>query len=201
MSKIIVFDLGGVLIDWNPRYLYSSYFETKESMEYFLSHVCTMDWNEEQDGGRLIKDANEILIKKHPEYSTEILAFYNEWETMLNGAIDETVAILKSLRSQYAQVYALTNWSAETYLVAHKKYPFLDWFDGILVSGKEKLKKPDPKIYQLLLERYNLDASICIFIDDNQRNVHAAEKEGITSILYQNPDQLKEQLNLHDIKI
>ena len=120
---------------------------------------------------------------------------------MLNGAFDETVAILKSLRSQYAQVYALTNWSAELFPLAQKYYPFLDWFDGILVSGKEKLKKPDPKIYQLLLERYNLDPSICIFIDDNQRNVHAAEKEGITSILYQNPDQLKEQLNLHDIKI
>jgi 2-haloacid dehalogenase len=201
MNKIIVFDLGGVLIDWNPRYLYSSYFETVESMEYFLSNICTMSWNEEQDGGRLIKDANEILINKHPEYSTEILAFHNEWETMLGGAIEESVAILKSIRNQYDQVYALTNWSAETFPIAQKKYPFLDWFDGILVSGKEKLKKPDPKIYQLLLERYDLDPSNCLFIDDNQRNVKAAEKEGISSILYQNPDQLIAQLNLHGIKI
>jgi len=201
MDKIIVFDLGGVLIDWNPRYLYSSYFETSDSMEYFLSNICTMDWNEEQDGGRPIEKANEILIQKHPEYSTEILAFYSEWETMLNGAIEETVEILKSIRSQCTQVYALTNWSAETFPIAQKNYPFLVWFDGILVSGKENLKKPDPKIYQLLLKRYNLDPKKCLFIDDNQRNVKAAETQGISSILYQNPAQLKEQLNLHGIKI
>ena len=201
MKRIIVFDLGGVLIDWNPRYLYSSIFETKDSMEFFLSNICTMDWNEEQDGGRSIKMANEILINEYPEYTSEIFAYYNEWEKMLNGAIKETVEILKSIRAKYDDVYALTNWSAETFPIAQERYPFLDWFDGILVSGAENLKKPDPRIYQLLLEKFDLDSSNCLFIDDNHRNVKAAEKEGISSILYQNPTQLKEQLDLNGIKI
>lgn len=201
MNKTIVFDLGGVLIDWDPRYLYTSYFETNEAMEYFLSTICTMDWNEEQDGGRDIKDANAILTHKFPEYSREILAYYGEWETMLKGQFDETVEILKKIRDNHSRVYALTNWSAETFPIAQRRFPFLDWFDGILVSGKEKLKKPDPKIYQLLIERYSLDPANCVFIDDNQRNVTAAEKEGIPSILFQGPSNLKQQLTQHDINI
>lgn len=201
MNKTIVFDLGGVLIDWNPRYLYNSYFETKDAMEHFLSTICTMEWNEEQDGGRSIAEANEILIAKHPEYRTEILAFYGQWETMLNGAFEETVAILKSIRNNSDQVYALTNWSAETFPTAQKHFPFLEWFDGILVSGKENLKKPDPKIYRLLLKRYDLNPDNCIFIDDNLRNVKAAIKEGIPSIHYENPRQLKDQLTQHQITI
>ena len=194
MEKAIIFDLGGVLIDWNPRYLYTSYFETSDAMEYFLSTVCTMDWNEEQDGGRSIEMANEILIRQFPAYEKEILAFYGEWETMLNGAIEEVVDILKSIRDKYNHVYALTNWSAETFPVAIERYAFLKWFDGILVSGQEKLKKPDPKIYQLLLDRFDLKNKECYFIDDNLRNVKAAEKEGIHSILYKTPELLKEQL-------
>jgi 2-haloacid dehalogenase len=140
------------------------------------------------------------LIAEYPEYSSEIFAYYNQWEIMLNGAIEDTVKILKSIRDQYSQVYALTNWSAETFPIAQRHYPFLDWFDGILVSGEEKLKKPDPKIYQLLLKRFNLDPSSCLFIDDNIRNVKAAEKEGISSIHYKNSGQLIEQLKSQDIK-
>ncbi|MDF1696735.1 MAG: HAD family phosphatase [Saprospiraceae bacterium] len=201
MEKVIIFDLGGVLIDWDPRYLYTSYFETQEAMEFFLSEVCTMEWNEEQDGGRTIAEANAILIERYPEYKTEILAFYSEWTTMLRGAIPEIVDILQTIRKNYRQVYALTNWSAETFPIAISKYPFLEWFDGILVSGQEQLKKPDPKIYQLLLERYALDSNSCIFIDDNLRNVKAAELEGITSIHYKNPVQLKDQLSIHGINV
>ncbi len=201
MNKTVIFDLGGVLIDWDPRYLYSTYFETQDAMEYFLSTICTMEWNEEQDGGRSIKEANEVLIHKHPEYFREILAYYNEWEMMLNGEIVETVEILKSIRRQHDRVYALTNWSVETFPIALKHFDFLGLFDGILVSGQEKLKKPDSKIYQLLLSKYNLNPSNCLFIDDNLRNVDAAIREGIESIQYQNPTQLKAQLKLQGIKV
>jgi len=201
MDKTIIFDLGGVLIDWDPRYLYRSYFETDEAMEYFLSKVCTMDWNEEQDGGRPIAEANRVLTNQFPEYTKEILAFYGEWEVMLNGEIKAMVDILKTIRSRFAQVYALTNWSAETFPIAQERYEFLSWFDGILVSGQEKLKKPDRKIYQLLLQRYALTAKDCIFIDDNLRNVKAAEREGIKSIHFKTPKLLKKQLSNHGIRI
>lgn len=201
MSKTVVFDLGGVLIDWNPRYLFSSYFETEDAMEYFLSTICTMEWNEEQDGGRPIEEANKLLIKKHPEYTKEILAYYGEWEVMLKGDIPETVEILKSIRQQHDKIYALTNWSAETFSIAKRRFEFLGWFDGILVSGEEKLKKPGPKIYQLLLSKYNLVADDCLFIDDNLRNVEAAINEGIESIKYENPTQLKGALDVHGIKV
>lgn len=201
MNKTIIFDLGGVLVDWNPRFVFSSYFETSDAMEYFLSTVCTMEWNEEQDGGRSIQEANEFLIEKFPEYTREILAFYNEWETMLNGSIAGTVSILSTLRSNFDKIYALTNWSAETFPIAQKHFEFLNWFDGILVSGEENLKKPDPRIYQLLLHKYNLEAKDCLFIDDNLRNVDAAIKEGISSIHFKSPGQLKEQLRTHGIEV
>jgi len=201
MKKTVIFDLGGVLIDWDPRYLYTSYFETKDAMEYFLSTVCTSDWNEEQDGGRSIKEANEILISSYPEYSKEILAFYGEWEVMLKGAISETVEILRKIKEANDKVYALTNWSAETFPVATRRFDFLNWFDGILVSGHEKLKKPDPKIYQLILSKFDLKADDCLFIDDNLRNVKAAIKEGIASIHYEHPKQLAEQLTQHGISV
>jgi 2-haloacid dehalogenase len=201
MNKTIIFDLGGVLIDWNPRYLYTRYFETSEAIEHFLSQICTMEWNEEQDGGRPIKEANKLLIEKYPEYTKEILAYYGEWEDMLKGQIIDTVQILRGIRQSHDKVYALTNWSAETFPIALKHFNFLAWFDGILVSGQEKLKKPDPEIYKLLLKKYDLTAGNCLFIDDSARNVEAAIKEGIPSIQYKHPAQLKEQLFLHGIKI
>lgn len=201
MNKIIVFDLGGVLIDWNPEYLYTSYFETEEAMRFFLTTICTSDWNEEQDGGRPLDVATALLIDQYPEYSKEIKAFYTEWETMLGGTIEGTVDILQSLRKSHDKVYALTNWSAETFPIAQQRYDFLGWFDGILVSGEENLKKPDPKIYQLLLSKFELNAEDCLFIDDNLRNVHAAIQEGIDTIHFKNPAQLKTALSQKGIQL
>lgn len=194
MNKTIIFDLGGVLVDWDPRYLYRSYFETNDAMDYFLRVVCTSDWNEEQDGGRTIAEATEVLVAQHPQYCREIEAFYGQWETMLRGPIEGTVEILKQIKSQGLKVYALTNWSAETFPIALQRFDFLTWFDGIVVSGHEKMKKPDPRIYQLLLSRYGLEGKECIFVDDNLRNIEAARKEDIQSIHFKNPDQLKVDL-------
>lgn len=192
----IIFDLGGVLIDWNPRYMYRTIFDTEEDVEGFIRDVVTMDWNEEQDGGRLIEEANKVLISKFPQWEIEILAYYDRWEEMLGGAIEDTVSILDEINTQGKyQLLALTNWSAETFPIALERYEFLQWFNGILVSGVENLKKPDPKIYQLLLNRYRLNPSKCLFIDDNQRNIDAANREGINTHHYTDSSILRDYLH------
>ncbi len=183
MINTIVFDLGAVLIDWNPRYVYRQLFVTDDAMEYFLSAICNSAWNEMQDAGRSFGEATHILTSQYPEYTNEILAYYGRWEEMLNGPIDATVDLFLSLKSSKKyQILALTNWSAESFPVALAKYDFLSLFDGILVSGEEKLKKPDPAIFHLLIERYNLSPEKCLFIDDNITNVKSAEDLGFNCI-------------------
>lgn len=191
MIKNVIFDLGGVLIDWDPKYMYRKIFDTEEEIDQFLATICTFEWNEEQDGGRTIAEANQILIDKFPQWEKEIKAFYGRWEEMLGDAIQGTVDLLQQIYDdKNYRLYALTNWSAETWPVAVDRFHFLQYFEGILVSGQEKLKKPDPKIYQMILDRYDLNPTECIFIDDNKRNVVAAETEGIASIHFENPEQL-----------
>lgn len=192
----IIFDLGGVLIDWNPRYLFKKLFDSEQEMDYFFDNIATFDWNEQQDGGKLIKDATEELVVQHPDYEVFIRAYYGRWKEMLGGAIEGTVELLQALKnSGEYRLFALTNWSAETYPIAIEQFEFLQWFDDVLVSGREKIKKPDPKIYQLTLERFKIDAHKAIFIDDNLRNVKAAEQQGITSIHFKSPKQLKDILS------
>jgi 2-haloacid dehalogenase len=177
MINNVVFDLGGVLIDWNPRYVYQKIFKTSEAIEYFLNQICTTEWNELQDAGRALSDATLMLQGQYPQYITEIQIYYDQWEDMLGGAIDPTVNLLKNLySSKKYKIYALTNWSAETFPVALSRYEFLSLFDGILVSGVEGLKKPDPEIFQLLMDRYDLIPDKTLFIDDNLNNVLAAQK-------------------------
>ena len=192
----IIFDLGGVLIDWNPKYLYRKIFRSEMAVDYFLNNITTPDWNEQQDGGRSLEEATKLLVDQYPEYTTEIEAFYGRWEEeMLGGAIEGTVDVLKSfIDNPDYKVYALTNWSAETFPFARKKFTFLKWFDGILVSGEENMKKPDPDIYDLITDRFGIDRSRSIFIDDSLRNVNGAEKAGIQSIHFTDPITLKDSL-------
>jgi 2-haloacid dehalogenase len=195
MIKSIIFDLGGVLIDWKPEYVFKNYFETQEAMDHFFKNICTFYWNEQQDEGRTIAAANEKLISKFPEYETEILAFYGRWEEMLGGQITGSVKILEKLvDNNKHRLLALTNWSYETWPVAIRDYDFLNHFEGILVSGKEKIKKPNPAIYELILTRYGLIAEECLFIDDNLRNIEAAKRIGIKGIRFESPDQLFSKL-------
>jgi 2-haloacid dehalogenase len=193
--ETIVFDLGGVLIDWNPRYLYRQLFDDDERMEYFLEHITTSDWNEEQDAGRSLAEATHLLVEQHPKWEEEIRAFYGRWSEMLGGALEGTVDILRYLKtkSDY-RLYALTNWSAETFPVAQKRYEFLTWFEDILVSGVEQMRKPNPAFYQLMLDRFEINPETAIFIDDNLRNVEAARKMGVYSVHFHSPKQLKEDL-------
>ena len=205
MSKIknIIFDLGGVLVDWNPEYVYLDVFKgDRKKMKWFFDEVCTFDWNENQDAGYPLAQATEDRIKLFPQYEEWIRVFYGRWEEMLGGPIDGTVKLLKALvANPDYRVLALTNWSAETFPVALKKFEFLHWFEGIVVSGTEKTRKPFADIYQITLDRYALNASDSLFIDDNLRNIEAAQALGIQTIHFKNPDQLQEALQLLQIAI
>ena len=194
----IIFDLGGVLIDWNPDYVFLNEFQgNKEKMKEFYNKVCTFDWNENQDAGYPLKKATEDRIKLFPEYENLIQMYYGRWEEMLGGAIEDSVSILKKIvKNTNYKVIALTNWSAETFPIALKRYDFLHWFEGIVVSGTEKTRKPFKKIYYLTLERYNLKAANSLFIDDNERNIIAAKEIGINTIKFNNSSQLKNDLKL-----
>ena len=196
----IIFDLGGVLIDWNPRYVYRSIFKTEEEIDWFFENVATHDWNENQDAGYPIAKATEDLVAQHPEWEKEIKAYYGRWTEMLGGPIPGTVEIFRQLiQIPGLKTYALTNWSAETFHIALERYDFLHWFDGRVVSGEEKTRKPFPDFYQRLLNRYNVNPAEALFIDDNLRNVKAAETLGIASIHFQSPSQLKEEIKRHNL--
>lgn len=202
MINTVIFDLGGVLIDWNPRYLYQKIFKTEEEIDYFLENICTSEWNEEQDGGRSLSDATRLLVEKHPEHKTAIEHYYNSWEEMLNGEISGTVEVLEKLKkSGKYKLYALTNWSSETFPIALKRFPFLSYFDGIVVSGKENDRKPFPSFYQLMLDRYRIDAATAVFIDDRYSNIEGAEKVGISGIHYTDPVQLENDLKARGVTL
>jgi 2-haloacid dehalogenase len=202
MIKTIIFDLGGVLIDWNPKHLYRKIIKDEVEIDKFLAEVCTSDWNEEQDAGRSLVEATETLVKEHPEQEQNIRAFYGRWEEMLGGAIEESVEIFKKLKdSGEFKIYALTNWSSETYPIALRHYDFLGWFDGIVVSGDEKMRKPFIEFYNVLFKRYNVNPTETLFIDDNLRNIKAAEKTGMKTIHFTDPKKLNEQLHEQGISL
>lgn len=194
--KNIIFDLGGVLVDWNPDKVFIKVFEgDKQKMEYFYAEVCTHDWNENQDAGYPMAKATEERVALFPEFEKEIRMYYDRWDEMLGDQIQGTVDILKKLtNSPEYKVVALTNWSHETFPKAIKKFEFLQWFEGILVSGVEKTRKPFPEIYELTLNRFDLKAEESLFIDDNLRNVEAARALGIHSIQFHSPEQLAQEL-------
>jgi|SRR5436190_502003 len=198
----IIFDLGNVLIDWNPRYVYRKIFKSEEEVEWFLENITTLSWNENQDAGYPIHQATEDLVSTHPEWEPEIRAYYGRWLEMLGEAIHDTVEIFRQLKEKgNYKLYALTNWSAELFPHAKERFEFLKWFDGIVVSGEEKMKKPHAEFYKVLLDRYHLDPTKTIFIDDSLRNIKGAEAVGINGIHFHNPTQLKEELERYGIEM
>ncbi len=198
----IIFDLGGVLIDWNPRYVYRKFFKTEEEVEWFLENVATSEWNENQDAGYPLHKATEELIAKHPKWEPEIKAYYGRWLEMLGDQIHETVEILHKLKhtGKY-KLYALTNWSGETFPHALQRFEFFKMFDGIVVSGDEKMRKPSAEFYKILLGRYHIDPTTTIFIDDSLKNIKGAEAVGITAVHFHNPSQVKEELQRLGIEL
>jgi 2-haloacid dehalogenase len=192
MIKTVIFDLGGVLIDWNPDYLYKTIFDSEEEMKWFYNNICTPDWNEEQDAGRDLNEATELLVEKFPEHEHNIRAYYSRWEEMLNGPIHDTVDIFKALKlSGSYQLLALTNWSHQTFPIALDRFDFLHWFDGKVVSGEEKTRKPFLDIYEMVINRFKVDPVSAVYIDDNARNLVPARELGMAAIHFRNPAQLK----------
>jgi 2-haloacid dehalogenase len=191
----VVFDLGGVLLDWNPRHLYRRLFgEDVEGMERFLAEVVSPDWNARQDAGRPWDEGIAEAIASHPEHAAAIRAYRESWEEMLGEPFTDSVAILDELRGTGLRLFALTNWSQFTFPYALARYPFLRWFEDIVVSGREGVAKPDPSIFRLLLSRHRIEASRSVSIDDTPKNVQAASLLGFHSIHFCSALQLRRDL-------
>jgi 2-haloacid dehalogenase len=181
-------------MDWNPRYLYRKIFEDPGAMERFLEEVGFGAWNEEQDRGRPFAEGVAVLIARFPDYRTAIEAFHHRWEETIAGEIAGSVEILAALRDAGYPLYGLSNWSAETFAVVRHRYPFFSWFDAIVLSGEEKVCKPDPGLFNVLLERSGRPAGECVFIDDSLPNVTAARAMGFQVVHFRSPEQLREEL-------
>ncbi|MCB0457550.1 MAG: HAD family phosphatase [Flavobacteriaceae bacterium] len=194
--KTIIFDLGGVLIDWNPEYVFLKEFRgNREKMNWFLNEICAWDWNMNQDAGYPLAQATEDRVALFPEHEELIRMYYGRWEEMLGYTHNDTLEILESVvNNPNYNVYALTNWSGETFPVALQKFPWLQWFEGILVSGNEGMRKPHKEIYELLLSRYNIIPHEAVFIDDSLKNVEGSQAVGIQGIHFTSAQNLKTDL-------
>ena len=193
--EAVVFDLGGVLLDWNPRYLYRKLFADEAAMEHFLAEVCTMEWHEANDRGVPFEVTCAQLAAQHPEHAEHIWAWGTRTEEMVGGPIDGTVEILGELaRGGSVRLFALTNMEAHTYPLRRERYEFLRWFEGTVVSSAEGVIKPDPRIYRVLLGRYGLTPASTLMIDDNPRNVEAARALGMPAVLFESPAALRAAL-------
>lgn len=193
----VLFDLGGVLIDWDPRHLYRKLFPgDAEGMERFLAEICTPEWNDAQDAGRDWDEAVEELTARFPAERARIAAFRDRWPETLGGPIAGTVEILRALIDQGRPVYALTNWAADTFARTRTLpgYEFLGWFKGIVVSGEERIAKPDPRIWRIVLERFGLSAPDVLFTDDTPRNLAAAGSLGFVTTRFTSPRALRAEL-------
>lgn len=191
---IVVFDIGNVLLDWDPRHLYRKLFDDHDRMEWFLSEVCTPAWNIEQDRGRTFAEAVAELVTLHPHLENEIRAFDERWPETVSGVIEGSVDILETLRRGGVPDYAITNFSAEKFSVARGLWPFLDRFRDVIVSGEHRLLKPQAEIYRLLLERNGLAAGDCVFIDDSPKNVEGARGVGMHALHFTGPERLRADL-------
>ena len=193
--KNIIFDFGGVVMDWNPRYFFKDHFNDDEKMEHFLKNIATDEWNAEQDRGRTLAEGTEIQVAKHPEWEKEIRAYYDNWTTMLKSDIPHNVEVLRKLEHSKYELFGLTNWSAETFPYALENYDFFNIFEGkIVVSGTEKLIKPDPAIWEVLLERYQINAEESVFIDDNAKNIEVAKSLGFICIHIKDDTDLEKEM-------
>jgi 2-haloacid dehalogenase len=193
--SVAIFDLGGVLIEWNPRHLYRKLFAGDEAaMEDFLANVCTKDWNERQDAGRSFAAATQALLPRHADKLELIEAWCSRFGEMIPGAIEGTVAVFAELKQRGVPVYGLSNWSAETFPPQRPRFPFLSWFDDLVISGEVGVIKPDPRIFEILLARNAIDPSTAVFIDDVEANARAATQLGILGIHFRSPAQLRQDL-------
>jgi 2-haloacid dehalogenase len=188
----VLFDLGAVLIDWNPRYLYRPLFNGDDkAMEHFLTEIAPSWWNLEIDAGKTFDQAVAERVSVHPDHAEMIAMWRDGWEKMLRDEIAGSVEILAELRGKGHRLHALTNWSAETFPIARRRFGFLQWFEDIVVSGEVGLAKPDPRIFALTIERCRLDPRRTVFIDDSVRNVEAGRNAGMHALQFRDPHLLR----------
>lgn len=193
--RAVVLDFGGVLIDWNPRYLYRKLFPGNETaMEAFLAEIGFTEWNQQQDAGRAFSLAVTELVQQFPSYADLIRAYDERWEESIAGPLQATVDLLLPLKQAGFELHGLSNWSSEKFASVRAKYPFFDLFETILLSGDVKLIKPDPRIFRALLARIARPASECLFIDDSGENIEAARTLGFATIRFESSDQLLREL-------
>ena len=190
----VIFDLGGVLVDWDPRYLYRQLFDDPDEMESFLAEVTTAEWNAHQDAGRPWAEAVEVLVAEHPERRELIEAFHRRWPEMLAGEIPGTVDVLADLRAAGVRLIALSNWSAETFPFARERFDFLAWFEAIVISGDVGVNKPDRRIFDHLAEQFGIEPAEALFIDDSSANVDAAKALGFRAIRFTDATALRREL-------
>jgi 2-haloacid dehalogenase len=193
--NVVVFDLGGVLIDWDPRHLYRKHFARDEAaMEHFLATVCTHEWHRHHDAGRSFAEGTRLLKVDHPDKAELIDAWGARQDEMIVGPIDDAVAILQDLQNLGVPLYALSNWPAESFSSVRRRFDFLEWFHGILISGEVGVIKPDPRIFELLIERFAIDPEDAVYIDDVEANLVAARLFGIHPVHFTTAKALREEL-------
>lgn len=194
MKQNIIFDFGAVLVDWNPRYLYGPYFNDEQKLNYFLETVCPYEWNTTVDAGRSTEEAMDERVALYPEWEKEIHMYYRSWIKMMGDHIEGMLSIVKELKEKGYKLYGLSNWSKETFPLIVDDYEVFSYLEGYVVSGFEGVKKPDPKIYNILMERYHLNPEECLFIDDSPANIDAGRAVGIQGILFTDAQSLRAQL-------
>ena len=196
MIRNIIFDFGAVLVDWDPHHLYIPYFGDAQRAEWFLTEICPYSWNTQADAGRTTQEITEERVALFPEWEKEIRMYYGRWIEMMGGQIPGMEALVRELKERGYDVYGLTNWSRETFPLVRDRYPVFGLLDGYIVSGEERIVKPDPAFYQLLLDRYGLKAEECLFIDDNPRNAAGGECLGIRGLVFHDAEQLRAELGI-----
>ena len=197
--QAIIFDIGGVLLEWDPHALYRNFFDQPQQIDQFLAEVGFAAWNAEQDQGRPFAEGVAELSSQFPHRAQLIHAYYDRWEDSIVGPISGSVAILRRLKQASYPLYALSNWSAETFPWVSKEYAFFDLFDDIVLSGDVKMIKPDPAIFKLLLARIRYPAHSCLLIDDSQPNIVAAKSLGFNTINFKSPEQLESELQRYHL--
>lgn len=194
MIRNIIFDFGGVLVDWDPHRLLDNYFGSREKADWFIANICTGEWNAEMDAGKPFAQGIAELSAKHPEWAHEIQLYFDRWIEMIGGEVPGMLQIVKELKAKGYKLYGLTNWSAETFCQVRHKFEVFDQLDGMLVSGEEKMLKPAPEFFQLLVDRFGINPAESLFIDDNQPNVDGAIAFGINAVRFENAETLRKQL-------
>jgi len=195
----VVFDIGAVLVDWNPEYLYAKVIPDPDERRWFLSEICTPEWNFAMDAGISVSDEVAKLAAERPEYADLINPWWDRWSEMLGDETPGTREIAEELRESGMPIYALTNWNAQTWELGVAEFPFLGRiFDGIVVSGQEGVTKPDPRIFEILSSRFDLEPSKTVFIDDSPKNVDAAAALGYQAHLFTSAPELEAWLKKID---